>query len=62
MKKISLKDVRNGLKRDEMRVIIGGSGSCNQGFCYQPVPGGSIMVGYCHTPAEIYNCTTSNPH
>ena len=25
MKKISLKDVKNGLKRDEMRVISGGS-------------------------------------
>lgn len=27
MKKISLKDVKNGLRRDEMRMISGGSGS-----------------------------------
>jgi hypothetical protein len=27
MKKISLKDVQNGLKRDEMRVIMGGCGT-----------------------------------
>ncbi|MCZ8331338.1 MAG: hypothetical protein O9282_08500 [Flavobacterium sp.] len=27
MKKISLKDVKNSLKRDEMRVIVGGCGS-----------------------------------
>jgi len=26
MKKISLKEVKNSLKRDEMRAIIGGSG------------------------------------
>ena len=31
MKKISLKDVKNGLKRDEMRIISGGSGY--NGFC-----------------------------
>ena len=30
MKKISLKDVKNGLKRDEMRMVVGGGcgGSC----------------------------------
>ncbi|WP_185963881.1 hypothetical protein [Flavobacterium restrictum] len=27
MKKISLKDVKNGLKRDEMRMISGGCGT-----------------------------------
>lgn len=34
MKKISLKDVKNGLKRDEMRVITGGSYSGGGGTCY----------------------------
>lgn len=44
MKKISLKDVKNGLKRDEMRMILGGGGcgqciscsgnsSCGSGVC-----------------------------
>lgn len=31
MKKISLKDVKNGLKRDEMRSIQGGG--CGSGTC-----------------------------
>lgn len=33
MKKISLKDVKNGLKRDEMRMIFGGSGGCSTKTC-----------------------------
>lgn len=34
MKKNSLKDVKNGLKRDEMRMILGGCGSANKcGAC-----------------------------
>ena len=33
MKKISLKDVRSSLERDEMRMISGGSGSSNDGYC-----------------------------
>jgi len=42
MKKISLKDVKNGLKRDEMRTIFGGSGGSggsggdsNNNCCYR---------------------------
>lgn len=35
MTKISLKEVKNALKRDEMRAITGGSGSiCNKGGCF----------------------------
>ena len=57
MKKISLKDVKNGLKRDEMRSISGGSGS---GDCWNaPDPlccackrqfwdWYCTAVGYCH--------------
>ena len=34
MKKISLKDVKNGLKRDEMRMILGGCGSGLKKCCW----------------------------
>lgn len=38
MKKISIKNVKNGLKRDELRTIMGGSGSwytpCNNVPCF----------------------------
>lgn len=33
MKKISLKDVKIGLKRDEMRAIIGGGCGVSSGSC-----------------------------
>jgi hypothetical protein len=31
MKKLSIKDVKNAISRDEMRKITGGSGSCPSG-------------------------------
>ncbi len=31
--KISLKDIKNGLKRDEMRAVRGGSGSSGYNMC-----------------------------
>lgn len=34
MKKISLKDVKKGLSRDEMRVVSGGCGYGSYGSCY----------------------------
>jgi hypothetical protein len=44
MKKISLKDVKNGLKRDEMRMILGGCGS------------GANKCGAC---SSAYDCGSS---
>lgn len=42
MKKISLKDVKNSLKRDEMRMIVGGCGSSKAcGKCYSAYDCGS---------------------
>jgi hypothetical protein len=32
MKKISLKDVKNGLKRDEMRMLIGGGCGSSESY------------------------------
>ena len=54
MKKISLKDVRYALKRDEMRAIQGGGSGCKTGcdtvskLCWNEVsPGVCTVVGYC---------------
>lgn len=43
MKKISLKDIKTGLKRDEMRMIYGGSGGSGgtSGGCGSPFAVGS---------------------
>ena len=58
MKKISLANVKNALKRDEMRVIAGGCssggstcycggcGSCNQSCKTDYLPGG-VTIKYC---------------
>jgi hypothetical protein len=47
MKKISLKNITEGLKRDEMRMIQGGSG-CGAG------------VGiHCYVGHNIFNCAPS---
>jgi hypothetical protein len=47
MKKISLKDVKNGLKRDEMRIVMGGCGSqCGSGSC-SVFSGGATSTGMC---------------
>ena len=59
MKKISLKEVKNGLSRDEMRAISGGSGcSANDsGMCGVPcVPNNS---SFCKRscPCENSICT-----
>ncbi len=53
MKKISLKDVKNGLKRDEMRMIVGGSG----GSCCIAYGSGSTAqwsCGYSTSTAQSY--------
>jgi hypothetical protein len=44
MKKISLKNITEGLKRDEMRMIQGGSG-CGAG-----------VGSYCTVGHNIFNC------
>lgn len=44
MKKISLKNIIEGLKRDEMRTIQGGSG------CGYPAG------GFCYVGHNIFNC------
>ncbi len=49
MKKISLKDVKNGLKRDEMRMISGGSGTC----CAK-APGYETWCGMSYSAARAY--------
>ena len=46
MKKISLKDVKNGLKRDEMRMILGGG--CGQG-CIEACKSCSVNSDCCST-------------
>jgi hypothetical protein len=46
MKKISLKNITEGLKRDEMRMIQGGSGC------------GSSVGSYCIVGHGIFNCAT----
>ncbi|PKB17082.1 hypothetical protein [Flavobacterium sp. 5] len=46
MKKISLKNITEGLKRDEMRMIQGGSGCGN--------PAGR----YCEVNHGIFNCAS----
>lgn len=44
MKKISLKNITEGLKRDEMRMIQGGSGC------------GSSVGSFCYVGSNIINC------
>jgi hypothetical protein len=46
MKKISLKNITEGLKRDEMRMIQGGSGC------------GSSAGSFCYVGHGIFNCAT----
>ena len=46
MKKISLKDVKNSLSRDEMRMISGGSSSCGHS-CSSSWGCGQNNCGYC---------------
>ncbi|UUF15758.1 MULTISPECIES: hypothetical protein [Flavobacterium] len=51
MKKISLKDVKDALSRDEMRLIKGGCGhTCWQGLCIGPDPytGEPRIFGLCN--------------
>lgn len=44
MKKLSLKDVKNGLNRDEMRTISGGSFAC---YCNGKYNGQSGSINDC---------------
>jgi hypothetical protein len=55
MKKISLKDVQNGLKRDEMRMIVGG-GSGDNGCCIAYGSGSTAQwsCGYSVSSAQAY--------
>lgn len=51
MKKISLKDLKNGLKRDEMRAIQGGGCGRMNGVrtpeCGESCQSSSYCTGYC---------------
>jgi len=51
MKKISLKDVKNGLKRDEMRMVVGGG--CGDNGCCIYYSGGR-SCGYSVSQAQSY--------
>ncbi len=52
MKKISLKDVKNGLRRDEMRMISGGSGfktpECGESCSSDSFCSGNSSCPHCH--------------
>jgi hypothetical protein len=53
MKKISLKDMKKGMSRNEMRIVKGGSGvcgyilSCSRGGFYNHFAGGGGRINCC---------------
>lgn len=54
MKKISLKDIKNGLRRDEMRNISGGSGyratpECGEECTSDAFCSGNTSCPHCHS-------------
>ena len=62
MKKISLKEVRNSLRRDEMRMIFGGSGTVSGGCGYSNglyLGGGGGCTSNCSTDNDC-NCNPCN--
>ncbi len=65
MKKISLKDVKNGLKRDEMRVVSGGSDTGGGGTCYGACTlyvNGENHYGTCRINGSNCGCDWSSYH
>lgn len=56
MKKISLKDVKNGLKRSEMRLIVGGCCFRIGGSTYNGA--NTTSYNYLCTGSGSYNCTS----
>lgn len=60
MKKISLKDIKNGLRRDEMRAIQGGGcGCCGQTVNYMTVCGVSSYEAQSYAGAGGRWCCSS---
>ena len=59
MKKIQLADVKNAMKRDELRVIHGGSGPYCGG--YPPCTGSPWhIIGYCGAHVKLFRWYVGN--